>query len=146
MFKQCTFEKDGFESKIVESNQIVYITYPAYLTPQVTTQMYEWFTELYQTLGVASVNGCIFDFRQVEKFHPSNLKTAQKESRKINEQFDLKAFPVAFWVENLLQEQMLRVSMQLTQNSERLRVVHSEEDALSFFAEWAVLHGEEHQA
>lgn len=136
MAKKCVMETDGFSAYLNEETKIPHVTYPEYLIPEVTTNMYAWFGDLIDEYGIENLRGCIFDFTQVKKFHPANFRTARAESRKINEKADLSAFPVAFLVQDMKQEQMLRVSMRLTQNPARLRIVYSFESAVAFIKEW----------
>ncbi len=136
MSKKCVLEIDGFAAYLNEETKIPHVTYPEYLIPQVTIDMYAWFGDLIDERGIENLRGCIFDFRQVKKFHPSNFRTARAESRKINDKADLSAFPVAFLVEDMKQEQMLRVSLRLTQNPARLRILYSFESAVAFIKDW----------
>lgn len=129
-------EKDGFAAYLNEETKIPHVTYPDHLTPTVTINMYKWFGDLIDEWGLDNLRGCIFDFTHVTKFHPSNFRTARAESRKINDKADLGKFPVAFLVQDMKQEQMLRVSMRLTQNPARLRIVYSIDSAIAFIKEW----------
>lgn len=129
-------KKDGFEAYFDAEASIARVVYPDHLTPDITRQMYKWFGELAEEVGMETLKGCIFDFRGVSKFHPQNARAAQTESRKINARFDLSKFPVAFLVRDMYQEQMLRVSMRITQNSERLRVIHDEAEAVQYITRW----------
>ena len=132
----CVLEKDGFAAYLDDETKIPHVTYPAHLTPEVTINMYKWFGGLIDKHGIDNLCGCIFDFSNVEKFHPANFRTARAESRKINLKADLGKFPVAFVVEDMKQEQMLRVSMRLTQNPARLRIMYSIESAVAFIQDW----------
>lgn len=136
MNKVCTLEKDGFDAYLDEETRIPRVTYPSHLTPEVTIGMYKWFGDLIDQHGLENLRGGIFDFRNVEKFHPNNFRTARAESRKINLKADLGKFPIAFLVQDMKQEQMLRVSMRLTQNPARLRILYSLESAIAFIKDW----------
>lgn len=129
-------EKDGFTAHLDEKTKIPHVTYPKHLTPEITVAMYKWFGEIIDALGLDVLQGCVFDFTHVEKFHPNNLRAARAESRKINVKTDLSNFPVAFLVQDMRQEQMLRVSMKLTQNPARLRILYSLESARAFILDW----------
>ena len=131
-----SFDVDGFLGYLDDETQIARVAYPEHLTPQVTIDMYAWFDELASQVGITSLKGCIFDFCNVKQFHPGNARAAQRESKKINSKYDLRRFPVAFLVRNMSQEQMLRVSMRLTQNSDRLRIIHNESQAVEYIQEW----------
>ena len=137
MVTALTMEEDGLDGHFDEATKIVWVIYPKILAPEVTIKMYTWYDQLAQELGgFSAMKGCIFDFRNVRKFHPQNARTAQVESRKINEKYDLSAFPVAFLVKDMYQEQMLRVSMRITQNSSRLRLVFTEDEGVKFILNW----------
>lgn len=143
MIPRCEMEQDGLDAYYDDYLQIARVTYPSELNGVITIRMYRWFEEVANAVGISHIKGALFNFCDVTYFHPNNLRTARRESKRINEKFDLKFFANAFFVEDLRQEHMLRVSMKLTQNSDRLRIVHSEADGIKFIEDWHKQHAAE---
>lgn len=109
------------------------VTYRGELSPQVTVQYYQFLPKFLEVVDVQDIYGSIYDFRQVTKFHNTNLSTAQRASQSANTHYDFSAIPIALLVETLLQEQMVRVSMKVTPQETRKRIVKSEAEAKAFF-------------
>ena len=86
--------------------------------------------------GIPAVKGCIFDFRQVERFERDNLAQVQRESYRLNSKVSLDHVPVALLVETKVQEQTIRISQQITPEQHRKRIVKSVTEAHNFFKEW----------
>ncbi len=84
--------------------------------------------------------GGIFDFRAVTDFDKYSLSTVMRESKRLNMKMDFSQLPVALLVGSALQEHMVRVTMKVTPQDYRKRIVHSEEEALEFFKEWHARH------
>ncbi len=82
------------------------------------------------------VRGAIYDFTAVTEFSSANLSTVQRESRNINQQYDLSQVPSVFIVSNLYQQRMLHTYFRITKDEERKRIVHSEAEAFAFLDEW----------
>ncbi|MCI0712881.1 MAG: hypothetical protein L0154_22180 [Chloroflexi bacterium] len=143
MIPRCTMEHDGLDAYYDDSLKLARVTYPSELNARTTIRMYRWFEEMTAVVGLSNVKGGLFNFCAVTHFHPNNLRAAQRESKKINEKMDLKYFANAFIVQDLRQEQMVRISMKLTQNSDRLRIVHSEHDGIQFIENWHKKHAAE---
>lgn len=115
---------------------IMEVTYKGSLTSQTTSQVYRWIAERSQEIPPDKRYGAIFDFSQVTSFQLGNVQTAQQESREINQRFDFSHVPIALVAATPYQEGMITVSMKLNPQQKRLRLVHSREDALTFFKEW----------
>lgn len=119
-----------------QDTHYVHVTYRGELTPQITAEFYSWLGQLADLIGIENVHGATIDFRQVTKFHQQNLYTAYRESRSANRTMDMSHIGVGMIVESK-QEPMVRLSMNLTGQVERMRIVYSPEEALKFIIEWA---------
>ncbi|MCU0497670.1 MAG: hypothetical protein MUF87_09995 [Anaerolineae bacterium] len=108
------------------------VTYFGRLTPETTVTVYSWIAKAFVGLGVDQMLGGIFDFRLVTQFDTANLSTVQRTSGKLNTNFDFSAVPTAMIVSNPYQEQFLRVSMKITPQEQRKRIVKTEDEALAF--------------
>ncbi len=115
---------------------IVHVTYRGVLSPDITAQVYKWMMESVQHLDVKDIIGGIYDFREVRDFNKGNLATAHRESRNFNVKVDVSSIPAALIVETLFQEQMVKVSMQLTPGQDRKRIVKSMDDAVEFIKQF----------
>ncbi|MFN8371790.1 MAG: hypothetical protein U0694_02790 [Anaerolineae bacterium] len=111
---------------------IVYVTYRGVLTPDITAQVYKWMMESVQFLDISQIHGGIYDFRQVTDFNKGNLATAHRESRNFNVKVDVSNIPAALIVSTLFQEQMVKISMQITPGQDRKRIVKSMDEATAF--------------
>lgn len=118
----------------------IHVKYFETLTPAITTSFYQWLFGVADKIGIKAVRGSTIDFRKVKTFHQGNIRTAQKESRSANQQLDLSHIPVGLIVTTVYQEQMVRISTKLTQQTQRMRIVKSEEEALAFIQEWNQQH------
>lgn len=114
----------------------MYATYGPVISAETTISVYAWGTELANEIGVSAIKGIVIDFRAVTQFEYSNLRIATEVSRNLNEEFDLSTVPAALLVKNMYQEQLVKVSMKLTDRVERMRMVHTEAEALKFIENW----------
>lgn len=115
---------------------IVYVIYRGVLSPDVTAQVYKWMAESVQQMDIKLVRGGIYDFREVTDFNKGNLATANRESRSFNTKVDVSSIPAALIVSTLFQEQMVKVSMQITPGQDRKRIVKSMDDAVAFIKQF----------
>lgn len=125
---------DNIDGYFDADTRILHIAYRGKLTPQITRDVYGWIARL-----IASANGninlalgSIYDFRNVEEFDSHTLSTTQKSSTQINREAELRYHPVALIVKNMLQQQYVRLTMKVTPQEDRKRIVHSEEEAQEF--------------
>lgn len=116
--------------------RIASIVYTGELTPPVTTQAYGWVISSALQVGVENIYGGYFDFRNVTKFRLENVRTVKRAHKSKPPAVDFSRIPTSLIVKNMYQEQMVRVSMRVNEQSDRLRIVHSEEEALNFVNEW----------
>jgi hypothetical protein len=120
--------------------RLVVVKYRGVVNSMVTAAVYGWVLELVANVPIETSRGSIYDFREATHFDNTNLRTVQRSSKKINVQVDVSNHPVALLVSNMLQEQMVRVSMKITPQEERKRIVKSEQDALAFINDWNEKH------
>jgi hypothetical protein len=126
------------EIKALESDDVsahydaglMFIIYKGTLTPQTTALAYNWMIETMQCVDVP--DGAVFDFREVKQFDNSNLSSAQRQSQTFNSKFNISLIPAALLVGNAYQERMTQISLNLSPQKDRKRVVWSMEDALGF--------------
>lgn len=116
--------------------RIACITYTGELTPAITTQAYGWIISKALEVGVENIYGGYFDFRDVTKFLVENVRTVKRAHKSKPPAVDFSRTPTGLIVKDLYQESMVRVSMRVNEQSDRLRIVHSEEEALQFLDEW----------
>lgn len=111
------------------------VTYQGALTQSVTTKAYQWIFASAMKIGVENIYGSMFDFREVTSFELANIRTVKRE-KTAHADVDFSQVPTGLIVKTMYQEQMVRVSMRVTEQSDRLRIVYSEEDALAFIKSW----------
>jgi hypothetical protein len=122
-------------------NRILHVAYFGHVTAETTSAIYQWGWRLSEEVGPENIYGMIIDFSAVLAFAPQSVGTALRESRRINRTFDLSHLPVAHIVKNLYQEQMVTISTDLSGQPERMRLVYSEDEALSFIENWQTTQG-----
>lgn len=119
--------------------RILHVTYRGVLTPAVSAQFYNWLTEQARTHPevVSTALGSIYDFRQVTRFESTNISSAQRQSQQVNREFDFSHHPVALIADTLYMQQLLAVTMKITPQMERKRIVSSPEEAVEFISSFA---------
>lgn len=115
---------------------ISFITYRGDIEAQYTEQVYDWVRDVVPLIGPDATHGVVFDFRDVTRFAPSDISTAQRESKAINQEYDNTTHPVALIVDTFYQEQVVRVTTKISPQEDRKTIVHSMEEALQFIEEW----------
>lgn len=118
---------------------ISYITYKGAVDGRTTQAVYEWVKDLLTYIDNTKTRGVVMDFRQVTKFMPDHLSTVRRESRDLNKAETL-VHPVAMVVQNLYQEQMVKVSVRMSERPDHVQFVNSIEEGLAFFADWNARH------
>ena len=131
-----SLQTDNASAVYNTETNIATVTYRGALTPSVTAQAYQWLFINAVKIGVENINGGIFDFREVTTFELANIRTVKREKTVHADKVNFNQIPTALMVKTLYQEQMVRVSMRVTEQSDRLRIVYSEEDALAFIKSW----------
>jgi len=141
--KSPRLETEQISTYYDEQTNFVHIAYRGKLTPDITIQAYGWLAEMSTIVDSKTIKGSIIDFSGVTEFDSRNLSTAQKESRRANTELDFSHIPVALVVSTPLQDQMVRLSMQVTPEEQRKRVVKSQAEGLAFIAEWRQRFGDQ---
>lgn len=126
---------DGFFDM---EKRILRITYRGMVTAQVTRDVYAWIGRL---IAAAQGNihlalGSIYDFRDVTRFDSLTLSTAQRSSQNINRDVELRYHPVALIVKTPFQREYVRLTMKVSPQEDRKKIVESIEDAEKFIAEF----------
>lgn len=122
-----------------EEAKLLLVTYKGILSPQVTNEFYSWVFALMkeQPTLIFEARGTIFDFTQVKDFENSNISAARKQSQNVSsQQAEAKNHPVALLVKTALQERMVAVTLKLTPQNDRKKIVYSMEDAKDYIAAW----------
>src|SRR5215207_574721 len=104
-YVHCTIDQETRTTRIVYTGEI---------DAQTTSQVYMWMMTEGTDEVLKNLRGTIFDFRKVKSFNPGNLSTIQRKSRELNTNITTYLIPVALVVANMYQEQMLRVSNQIS--------------------------------
>jgi len=127
-------------AQVDHDSGLIHVVYQEAITPQVTLQFYEWLYDIAGQYDLAGIQGATFDFRAVKTFDQGNMRTAQKESRTANNKLSMAHIPVSLIVRTIYQEQMVRISTKLTQQTQRMKIVKSMDEALVFIQEWNQQH------
>lgn len=133
-----TLEAETVSARYDAENALMFITYKGVLTPQITSQAYNWMTEIMQDID--SLDGAVFDFREVKQFDNSNLTSAQRQSQAFNSKFDVSRIPAALVVSNAYQERMMQLSLNLSPQQDRKKIVWNIEDAVQFIKDYNTNH------
>lgn len=133
MTEQATARYDADE-------RILYIAYNGYLNAQTSAIVYQWIQQVIDAVGIETIYGEIFDFRQVIEFAPDNLMEARKKSRRLNLTQAVHNMPVAMIVKDFYQEEILRGPMQNVPENQRKAIVKTMDDARAFLDEWHAEH------
>jgi hypothetical protein len=136
-------EVDQASAYFDEEQRIVYVTYRGALSSDVTIQVYDWLDELFGEVDVNTINGEIFDFRQVTEFDESNLKAARRTSSRMNIKVDTSSLPVALIVNDFFHKEILQSAMRIPPDHPRKRIVWTEEEAIAFLHEWKENNGQD---
>ncbi len=129
-------ELDAVSGVYDTEHQILCVTYRGYVTADITNRVYTWMKRLIEAHGLSSVQGSIFDFREVTNFVVGNLSATQINSHQLNNQYDLGNHPVALLVSSIYQRAMVKATLNVTPQQERKRLVHSLEGAWAFIQDW----------
>ncbi len=119
-----------------EATSIAWAIYRGPMTASLTIRAYQAMAEIVSVIGAEAIYGAIFDFREVTNFESYTLSTVMRESKKANMKFDFSHVPVALLVGSGLQEQMVRVTLKVSPQDFRKRIVRSEAEAKAFIDEW----------
>jgi len=132
--KEWTLETEQVQARYDLESKLLRVVYHGVLNPAASAQLYRWLGQLLidSPEEANQARGSIFDFWQVTRIDNSNLTSAQRQSQQMNERVDLTNHPVALIAANLYQRELLRLTMQISPQQDRKRIVSSEAEALEF--------------
>lgn len=87
-------------------------------------------------IGIENVRGGIFDFSQVDIFNLDNIWAVKQEVTSHASEVSFGDIPTALVVKTLYQENMVKISMRMNEQTDRLQIVHTQEEALAFIDGW----------
>lgn len=131
-------ETDGFIGYVDPVKDIAFVLYDGALTPQVTARAYEWLDTILAEREPA--RGSVFDFQRVTRVENSNISSAQRQSQTLNKNHDMSRIPVALIVNNEYKAQMMGLSLRMTPQQERKRVVRSIDEGFKFITTFQQSH------
>lgn len=114
----------------------LHVTYYGAVTPNVTADVYETMGAVLEKYGVETIRGGIFDFRHISHFENANLTTVRRTSSHLNANYDMSHIAVPLIIGSIIQERMVMVSLKVTPQEERKRIVRSDKEALDFIEEF----------
>jgi hypothetical protein len=117
-----------------EANKLLRVQYIGSVTPAVTAEFYHWLGEVIKKHPekVVTARGSVYDFRSVTEIANSNVSSTARQSDQVNHQMDLHNHPVAIIIKDVAQGAVLTVTMKLTGQQDRKRIVKTEAEALTF--------------
>ncbi len=119
-----------------EDSKIAFIKYSGILSAEESTAVYDWLADLVEAIGLDTIYGEVFDFREVTEFAADNLMQARRNSRRHNMRNNVRGLPVAMIISSFYQEEILRGPMQNVEENKRKTIVWEMDDALAFLHEW----------
>ncbi|MDQ7027160.1 MAG: hypothetical protein Q9P44_16565 [Anaerolineae bacterium] len=129
---------EQIEASFDETRGLLLVKYRGKLLSVVTNQFYAWLMANMKANPekVTEARGSIYDFRDVTDFEIDNLSAPQQGSKQLTSQSDVTGHPVALIVNDIYQEGMVKLSMQLTEQQDRKRIVKSTDEAVAFIDNW----------
>jgi hypothetical protein len=115
--------------------RIIFIQYRGILEGDAIRAYYRWLMQDVEPV-LKTVRGAVFDFRDVERIEVSNTRTVTQSSRGVHLQVDLRHIGVALIAKDHYQEQLLRVTSEMTPHPHTKRVVQDMDAALAYIDEW----------
>lgn len=123
-----------------EAKDILVVTYSGVLSSVETIQVYDWITEMLDTvLGqevLKRLVGTVYDFKKVTEFANDNLDTVQKKSQELNKRFDVSSVPIALLAANDAHAKALEASISASPQPERKRVFRDIEEGIAFLRQF----------
>ncbi|MDX2076299.1 MAG: hypothetical protein SFZ02_07695 [bacterium] len=119
-------------------SRILRVTYRGLVTAQVTRDVYAWIGRLIVGAG-GNINialGSIYDFRDVAQFDSLTLSTTQRSSQAVNRDTQLRYHPVALIVSTPFQREYVRLTMKVSPQEDRKKIVETIEDAEEFIVQF----------
>lgn len=121
-----------------EETRILRIKYRGMVTAQVTRDVYAWIGRLIVASGgnIHLALGSIYDFRDVAQFDSLTLSTTQRGSQTVNREAELRYHPVALVVSTPFQREYVRLTMKVSPQEDRKKIVETMEDAEVFITQF----------
>jgi hypothetical protein len=125
---------ENIDAHYDEEQCLLFVRYRGVMSPAVTAQFYHWLGDVAKQhpQKVMAARGSIYDFREVTEFATSNLSSTARQSEQVNQQIDLHNHPVAIVARDAMQVALLTVTMKVSGQQDRKRIVRSEEEAAAF--------------
>ena len=117
-----------------EERLLLRVKYRGVMTPAVTAEFYGWLVSAIKAHPekVGHARGSIYDFRDVTEVVNSNISSTARQSEQVNQQIDLHNHPVAIITRDAVQSALLTVTMRLSGQQDRKRIVRTEQEAIAF--------------
>lgn len=119
----------------VDKYNLVVIYYGA-VSPLVTADVYGTIGAVLEKYDIETIRGGIFDFRHISHFENANLTSVRRSSTNLNVSYDMSHIAVPLIVGTIMQERMVMVSLKVTPQEERKKIVHNDKEALDFIEEF----------
>ena len=118
------------------NTMLALVEYRGILSADITAAVYKWIFQIVQQVPLDRGRGTIYDFREVTSFQRDNSAAVFKQSTTLNTTVDTTKHPAALIVGNYVQEHAVKLTMRITPQEERKRIVHSQQEALAFINAW----------
>lgn len=127
-------DSPGASGYFDEADKILKVTYRGALTSDVTNSVYRWLGRLIRETGgdISEARGSIYDFREINYIDIANLLAAQQNSTHLNVKFDMRNHPVALVVATPEQRDFVTMSMHVTPEETRKKIVETIEAGIQF--------------
>ncbi len=127
-------ETPGVTGYFDEDDNILKVTYRGALTSDVTNSVYRWLGRLITESDgdISEAQGSIYDFREINYIDIANLLAAQQNSTHLNVKFDMRNHPVALVVATAEQREFVTMSMHVTPEETRKKIVDTIDEGVQF--------------
>jgi GH15 family glucan-1,4-alpha-glucosidase len=125
---------ENIDALFEPETRLLRIQYHGTITAKVNHDLYAWIGRLVvQANGNINLAlGSIYDFRDVTEFDSNIISAAQKNSQQINRDMSLRYHPVALIVKTLYQREYVHLTMRISPQEDRKRIVETDEQAEAF--------------
>jgi hypothetical protein len=119
--------------------RMFFISYPAVVTADVITQIYDW---LHQALSAKPViEGIVFDFQHVQRFDASNLAIIEQQSHALSTAHDMRLLPVALVVKSSYQQRLVEQIAALMPPALHTSIFQTINEVFPFMRQFRAIHG-----
>jgi hypothetical protein len=113
-------------------HNILHVAYRGILDASTNGNLHDWVAQMRDVAGDKTLKGIIFDFRKVVRFKRDSLYNAREQSQKLNQHINGEGYPIALVVSNYYQEQMVGITLLVTNDAHLRKIVRSQEAALDY--------------